>query len=279
MKHRRLLRWRRLNTMQNKKCLFVMPAKAGIQNLPVKNLDACFRCSIKHARTWRKSTRGFTLLEILIALFIFTVLSMILVAALRSVIDAHSGTEKSAERLRRLQISLLVMSRDIEQAVNRPVLNIVGKEESAFTGTTHGFTFTHAGYANPDSTLARSSLQRTAYSWRDNALWRLSWNVLDQAPETRSHARELQKDVLEARFEYLDKEGHFRDGWPVPGDEQPLPRAVRVLLTIDHWGKISQLYLVPAQPETVVQLPGKPPGTSPSADKPKKSAADDGERE
>jgi general secretion pathway protein J len=273
--------------MPNKKSLSVMPANAGIQVFHRQNLDASFRwhdkdyirCHdkdyIRPDRTRLGSTSGFTLLEILIALFIFTVLSMILVAALRSVIDAHSGTEKSAERLRRLQISLLVMSRDVEQAVNRPVLNIVGKEESAFSGTTRGFTFTHAGYANPDGTLARSALQRTAYIWRDNALWRLSWNVLDQAPDTRSHARELQKDVLEARFEYLDKDGRFRDGWPVPGDEQPLPRAVRMLLTINHWGKISQLYLIPAQPGSVVQLPGKPPG-SPPADKPKKPAADDG---
>jgi len=218
---------------------------------------------------------GFTLLEILIALFIFSILSMILVGALRSVIDAHSGTEKNAERLRKLQMTLLVMSRDIEQAVNRPILNTVGKEEDAFNGTPRGFTFTHAGYANPVATLARSTLQRTGYNWHDDALWRMSWSVLDQAPDSHPHARRLLDDVLDARFQYLDKDGRFRDGWPVSGDEQPLPRAVRVLLTLNHWGKISQLYIIPAQPSRTVLLPPKIPGSPTDPDKQKKPAHDD----
>src|SRR5437762_2019018 len=93
------------------------------------------------------SAAGFTLLEILIALFIFTILSFLLTAALRTVINAQSGTEDKALRLRELQMILLTMSRDIEQTVNRPITNAVGKEEAAFVGTENGFVFTHTGFA------------------------------------------------------------------------------------------------------------------------------------
>jgi len=230
---------------------------------------------LNNHRRIQASSRGFTLLEILIALFIFSILSLMMASALRTVINAHAGTEKNAERLRDLQIALLVMSRDVEQTVLRPITNPVGKEEEAFIGTPRGFTFTHAGYANPDGSLARSSLQRTGYSWEDNTLWRLSWAVLDQSPDSKPHRRRLLDNVIDAKFEYLDKDNHFRDGWPISGDDQPLPRAVRVLLTLNKWGKISQLYIIPAQPSLAASLPPKTPVPD-DKDKQKKPADDDG---
>src|SRR5690242_2240764 len=91
---------------------------------------------------------GFTLLEILIALFIFTILSLMLASALHNVIGIQTATENNADRLRKLQIVLLIMSRDIEQTVNRPVMGVNGKEEIAFRGTPLKFEFTHTGLAN-----------------------------------------------------------------------------------------------------------------------------------
>ena len=121
-----------------------------------------------------KSIRGFTLLEILIALFIFSIISLMLVVALRTVINAQSGTEGKAEHLRTLQMALLIMSRDIEQAVDRPIVNANGKEEAAFIGKPTSFQFTHGGFANPYGSLAHSTLQRTGYSWDKNILSRLT---------------------------------------------------------------------------------------------------------
>src|SRR5947209_8116839 len=89
----------------------------------------------------RKNQQGFTLLELLIALFIFTIISMMLASALHTVIKAQSGSDKNALLLRELQVALLMMSRDVEQTVNRPVLDTTGKEERAFIGTPTSFTF------------------------------------------------------------------------------------------------------------------------------------------
>lgn len=189
---------------------------------------------------------GFTLLEILIALFIFSIVSLMLVGGLHTVINAQTGTETKAERLRELQMTLLVMSRDIEQAVNRPIVNADGKEEAAFVGNENNFQFTHLGYANTPYTKTHGSLQRTGYAFNENLLSRLTWPALDQAPKTKAEIRPLL-NVTEVRFQYLDQQGHFRDKWPMDDDtSQPLPRAVRINLTIPHWGKITQLYLIPA---------------------------------
>lgn len=202
---------------------------------------------------------GFTLLEILIALFIFTILSLILSAALRNVIDVSAGTARSAERLRTTQIAMLMMSRDIEQAVNRPVLDANGKEESAFIGKPISFTLTRTGFANPTGVALQSSLQRIGYYWSEESLWRNTWPVLDRAPASRAHARRLLTDVTAVSFQYLDKDGHFHNEWPAEGQsKEPLPRAIRINLTISQWGKLSQLYVIPVQPSKTV------PGSSPA---------------
>lgn len=200
---------------------------------------------------WRPS-RGFTLIEILIALFIFTIVSMVLITALHSVISAQAGTEKNAERLRQLQMVLLKMSRDIEQTVNRPALNANGREEAAFIGLPQRFVFTHAGYANPISEVAHSSLERSEYAFAGHSLSLVTWTALDQAPTSPVHTRQLLPNVTAAHFQYLDNTGHFRDAWPTAGqNEQPLPRAVRVSLTISGWGTIRQLYVISAQTSNI----------------------------
>lgn len=206
-----------------------------------------------------KNNRGFTLMEILVALFIFTILSMLMTTALRTVINAQSGSEDKAERLRKLQIALLIVSRDIEQAIDRPIVNSSGKEEAAFIGGNKGFALTHTGGAS-----MHSALQRTGYSWNEDSLFRLTWPVLDQTPETKVRKRVLLNDVVEARFQYLDEEGHFRDAWPLEGEtKQPLPRGVRIYLTFAHWGKMSQLYLIPVQPSKNLALPPQKKKTEP----------------
>ena len=193
--------------------------------------------------------QGFTLVEILIALFIFAIISMILVGALRSVIDSESGTEKNAERLRSVQMGLLLLSRDLEQSVNRPVLNESGSEELAFIGAPQAVTFTHAGLSNDVGFIARSSLERTSYTWHDHALWRVSWPAVDNAPKSLPHERKLLDHVESVSFEYLDNTNHFSSSWPDSGHaKQSLPKAVRILLILSNWGQLRQLYVIPITP-------------------------------
>ncbi|HTM63466.1 MAG TPA: type II secretion system minor pseudopilin GspJ [Gammaproteobacteria bacterium] len=194
-----------------------------------------------------RKTSGFTLVEILVALFIFTILSLMMAGGLRTVINAQSGTEHSAERLRQLQLVFVRMSRDLEQTVNRPVKLANGKDASAFFGAQRGFAFTHGGKAGQSS--QHQVLQRTQYSFSRNALWRVVWDVLDQSSNSpKPSQREVFANVSDVRFEYLDDKNVFHKDWPVSGNSnQPLPRAVRITLTIPDWGTVKQIYVIPAQ--------------------------------
>jgi general secretion pathway protein J len=189
---------------------------------------------------------GFTLLEILIALFIFTITAVIMAHALHTISISQTGTEKKAARLAKLQITTLLLSRDLEQASNRSVTNAKNLTEAPFQGTAYSIAFTHGGIANPTGQLQRSSLQRVHYFIEKNTIIREVWAVLDQVQTTQGLQRKLMDEVTDLRFEYLDDKNSFHNSWPPAGQSKvaELPRAVRVTITLANWGKLSQLYLL-----------------------------------
>ena len=212
------------------------------------------RVNGRQLQHWRYR-QGFTLLEILIALFIFTMIAMMLGSALRTVINIHQGVSATALRLRDLQMALILLSRDVEQAANRPVLDEKGTETLAFVGDPRSFTFTHLGYGGSMIEAGRSDMQRTRYHWEGTTLWRTTWQALDQPPEAKPQLRPILENVEGARFQYLDKSGKAHAQWTVAGKEgEILPRAVSVNLKIAGWGEITQLYVIPAEANKQVDV-------------------------
>ena len=197
----------------------------------------------------RLKSAGFTLLEILVALFIFTFVAIIMTHGLRIVANAESTTEAHAERLSALQTTLLIFSRDVEQTIDRPVKNAGEQQEPSFVGKRITVSLTHGGYANPLGKLNRSTLQRTTYHLANHQLVRSSWQTLDQASQGPEDSRTLLSDVDDLQFSYVDGKGKRYRTWPDadPTNTPGLPRAVEIKLTLTHWGTITQLYLIDAQ--------------------------------
>jgi general secretion pathway protein J len=192
--------------------------------------------------------KGFTLLEILIALFIFTIVAVIMTHALHIIFESQAGTEKRSERLSELQIANLLLLRDIEQTLNRPVINGKNHHEAAFLGSNSQFSLTHGGESNPGGEALRSTLQRVSYSIDKKNLIREVFPVLDQVQASQSHQRVLLGSIIEGHFDYLDANGIFHNTWP-PAEQtksSSLPTAVRITLKLAGWGSFSQLYIIPA---------------------------------
>jgi len=112
-----------------------------------------------------KSNSGFTLLEILIALLILAIIAGITTAGLQQILTVHERSSQATQQLKKLQITMVVMQRDIEQAINYPA-------QSAFIGNQNEITFTRTGYRNPLMAYARSTLERIRYSVNGNELIR-----------------------------------------------------------------------------------------------------------
>lgn len=198
---------------------------------------------------------GFTLLELLVTLAIFGLLSVLAYGSLDVVLKGQQATNEHASRLAQLQKTFLWLERDVEQTVNRSIRDEYGEKQLAMKGAEAGqyqLELTRAGWRNPTG-RTRSNLQRVAYSVKDEKLIRSYWNVLDRAQDSQPQETELLDGVLRMELRFLtfqaNNQKEWTDSWPsnslgVQSTEDP-PRAVEVTLETEHEGRITRLFRVP----------------------------------
>ena len=204
----------------------------------------------------RNQWGGFTLLEILIATFIFTIVSVIIAGGLRSMLNVQSVVNKKSDILAERQTAFLLISRDCAQAINRPVTNAKGISEEALIGEPENMTLTSAGFVNPLALSPQSALRRLTYLIKDNQLIRSTSPVLDAVSTSLFTDRVLLRGVTALRLEYLDHRHVFQAHWPPQNDvveKALLPLAIRLTLTLGDEGSVSQLYLLPGKTPDAAQ--------------------------
>ncbi|MDR2877035.1 MAG: type II secretion system minor pseudopilin GspJ [Chromatiales bacterium] len=213
-------------------------------------------------------TRGFTLIELLVALALFAVLSAMAYGGLRAVLDARERAATNAELLSELQIAMLTIGRDVQQAINRPIRDEFGDRAMAMIGTGGQLEFTRGGWRNPAG-LQRSELQRVGYLVQEGALRRLSWQTLDRAQGSEPRAAILLHDVKALGLRFLDTKNEWHEFWPPSGADpattSALPRAIEVSVDTGHWDRITRLFQI---------APGLPPQTNTGAQPSQDSSQD-----
>jgi len=208
--------------------------------------------------------RGFTLLELLISLVIFAILSTMSYMGLQSVLTAKAVTEAHTDRLIRLQTAFTFMQRDIEQATSRSIRDSFGDEQAALVAGAFGQTLlelTRTGWRNPTG-AARSSLQRVGYKLEEEKLLRVSWSMVDQPSDSPPFERILIEQVKDLEFRYLDKDKEWHTTWPddLSGTGSiltELPIAVELTLTLENMGEIKRIFRV-APGEGAISIVNQP---------------------
>jgi general secretion pathway protein J len=203
------------------------------------------------------TTRGFTLLEVLVALAVFAIMATAAYSGLRSVLFTRAAVEKENRRLAAVQLAVFRLEQDIEQTLSRGIRDEYGEPQPALRGgelLNEALILTRAGWDNPLG-QPRSNLQRVAYRFGEGQLWRLHWNVLDRGGSVESRELLLLDQVREFRVRFLDQSDAWRNDWPPPAgsgadsnltsDPDTLPRAVEITLTLEDWGAITRLLPLP----------------------------------
>jgi len=200
------------------------------------------------------TVRGFTLLELLVALAVFAILATAAYGGLRTVLFTRAAVETQSQRLAAVQLAFHRLGQDIEQAAPRGIRDEYGEPQAALLGdelADERLILTRAGWANPLG-QPRASLQRVAYRLRDGQLWRLHWPVLDRGGLVEPRETSVLDQVRELRIRFLDQNASWRNDWPPPAsddssqrDLDALPRAVEISVTLEDWGEITRLLLLP----------------------------------
>jgi general secretion pathway protein J len=193
---------------------------------------------------------GFTLLELLVALAIFSLVAVMSYEGLKSVLNQQAATEVQADALAQLQKVYLLLQRDIEQVVPRPVRDEFGDEQPALAGD-DALQLTRGGWSNPAGRL-RSSLQRVGYAYEDRELVRYSWAVLDRAQDSEPQRQPLIGDIEEMTIRYLANNNEWQEQWPDPLATEDgtvatttLPRAVEMTLDHERFGPLVWVFRLP----------------------------------
>ena len=110
-----------------------------------------------------KPQLGFTLIEILVALFIFAVVGLISAQLLGRTVDAYEVLDDRGQRLGQIHRAMLVVERDMLQFRNRPIRLAQNNPMPALMiGDEGALSMTRGGWRNPLQ-RPRSELQRVGY--------------------------------------------------------------------------------------------------------------------
>ena len=195
---------------------------------------------------WRRQ-QGFTLLELMVAMVIFSLMSLMAYQGMQSVFASREQTDADAKKLQAIQMTFLVLQRDLEFISEREIRDEYGDRQPAFKlseDSDYRLELTRDGFRNP-AQLPRSSLQRVAYRLTDKGLYRVRWSVLDRAPDSQVIKRRLLDSVEEFSVRVLDEKNEWQLAWPMSAQSHTFPRAVEVSLTLTGWGRLSRLFLLP----------------------------------
>jgi general secretion pathway protein J len=202
--------------------------------------------------------RGFTLLELLVALFIAALIFAMGYGAINQALTSRSSLQEQQTRLLELQTAMRVIEQDFVQLAPRPIRAPVGYTYQpalqSSTTTQPLAALTRGGWANPNG-LQRPGLQRVAYFFENGTLRREYWTVLDPTQSNTTLKRDLMTHLKAVRFRYMDVSHQWQDQWPPTSNaaggfnqESMLrgrPMAVEITLDTEYWGTLVRILEVP----------------------------------
>lgn len=215
---------------------------------------------------------GLSLIEVMIALFIFSILAILSMRGIKNTYLAKEKSQTNLEQLAELETAYIIFQKDIEQIVNRNVLEPSGGIKLAFltpvdnltsSGTKSGlkddFGYNRLEFSRTGNNTTMlinpvSDLQRVAYYQDEDKLIRHSWRQIDATKNTYVDKRRLLSNLENLSIFFVDSFGRKSQIWqPKPAlisinPDQPtleLPRGIVINLKIKQYGSIEWIFNLP----------------------------------
>ena len=195
-----------------------------------------------------RDRRGFTLVELLVALAIFAILSGFAYRGLAAMLDSRAALQRESRKWRDVSLFVGRLERDLSAVLPRTAVGPSGATLAAVSsslGTVNdgeGLALTRSGSPLQENALAAP--QRIAYRLDGDRVQRLSWAGVDAAPREEPAAVTVLAPVRALSFRFLDpRDDEWRTAWP--GGSELLPAAVEVTVQLASGERVVRLVDLP----------------------------------
>jgi general secretion pathway protein J len=217
--------------------------------------------------------RGFTLIEILVAVAIFAIIAVASGTVLSNVIASADDSAASLSQLEKLQRAMLIIEQDMTQAIplaprvqgqTNDVVLQGGK--GVADSLADGVLFSRNGWANPQQRLPRATLQSVGYRLNsDYQLERIYTQFVDNVTNTEPKVRILLDNIEDLTIEYtLGTDGQNDIRWESAYRGTVLPKGIAITLTSTEFGVLRREFalLSPPAPTPASGSTSTPPSSS-----------------
>ena len=207
---------------------------------------------------------GFSLIEVMVALFIFSLIAGSMTLILYQSIEEKDAIEAEIQSVRSIQKMRSVMKQDFSQMIARPASDIYGnrprqslwtamspvqdgpvhngvvqdgalKSQNPFGDNTaqaiHLLSLSHT--SRNSSITGTSPLQHSRYYLAGGHLYRHSYHHIDPAINTAPYVQRLRSNIKDAKFTFYNGTSWVND-WRLTDFTRPhYPKAIRLTLVTD----------------------------------------------
>lgn len=205
---------------------------------------------------------GFSLVEVLVATFVFAVIAAVSVGLLTSSLNAREVNETRIGALAEVDTLRTLLRDDAGQVVLRPVRQADGRVSPVmFAGSIDGvpgaeaergetviLSLTRRGWANPGGAQARSSLQRVDYVLTGSRLDRRVTAYPDASPATPVSSRAVIGGGEAIAIDFLYGTQWMPHAEARPGEANPvMPTALRLRYVHPALGPLEHIVRLPEE--------------------------------
>jgi general secretion pathway protein J len=196
----------------------------------------------------RQKNGGFTLVELLVALFVFALVAVIAYRGLNAVTQTRAHIDQETRKWQALERFFARLDGEVAQALPRAVRTANGVEAPALVGaastaaTLEEVQLAFTRHGGHDASGFQLSPQRIGYRLRQGRIEMLRWTAPDSAPNNAPSVDGVLEGVAEFNLRFLNSKLAWEKQWPPKTPDAALPKGMEVELVLKDGAKLTRFF-------------------------------------